>query len=156
MMTRQGRPDDGLVEGGKEDADHDREEDAHPDRMRELDTGAMSLKVGTAWAWLADTRTSEALLRVAAGPDPWAAGGGGVDGTAGSLSYAEKDVSESVDVTELAPAVTVAAAHSGRSGGTADAAVLNTAEATSPCEFDSHLRHHRHGGGYPIRLSHRL
>ena len=31
------RPDDGLVEGGKEDADHDRAEDAHPDGVGELD-----------------------------------------------------------------------------------------------------------------------
>ena len=75
---RQGGPDDGLVEGGKEDADHDREEDAQSDRCGNW-TGAMSPKVGTAWAWLADTRTSEALLGVAAGPDPGGWGRRGVD-----------------------------------------------------------------------------
>ena len=38
---RQGRADDRLVERGQEDADHDGAEDAHPDRMRELDRGAV-------------------------------------------------------------------------------------------------------------------
>ena len=39
--ARQGGADHGLVEGGEEDADHDRAEDAHPDRMRQLHRGAV-------------------------------------------------------------------------------------------------------------------
>ena len=38
--ARQGRADDRLVERGQEDADHDRTEDAHAHRVRQLDGGA--------------------------------------------------------------------------------------------------------------------
>ena len=37
MIRRQRRADDGLVEGGQEDRDHDRAEDAHADGVGELD-----------------------------------------------------------------------------------------------------------------------
>ena len=37
MIRGQGRPDDGLVERGKEDPDHHGAEDAHADGVGELD-----------------------------------------------------------------------------------------------------------------------
>ena len=39
MMTGRAVPTTKLVEGGEEDADHDREQDAQPDRLGELDRG---------------------------------------------------------------------------------------------------------------------
>ena len=38
---RQSRPDDGLIEGGEEDSDHDGAEDTHPHGMRQLDGRAI-------------------------------------------------------------------------------------------------------------------